>query len=55
MGVLRAMLSMHRSPRRDEDEEYGGSQDDIQGAPRVLTIDQVCSLLLALACFIVFV
>lgn len=55
MEVLRAMLSMHRSPRKDEDgEEYdnAGSQNEIQGSPRVLTIDQVCVLLLLLLfCF----
>ena len=56
--VFRAMLSMHRSPRPDEDgEEAGGSQDEIQGVPRVLTIIQVCLFVCLFVCllFVVFV
>lgn len=42
--VLRSMLSMHLSPLRPEEDELeaGGGADGIEGAPRVLTLQQVC-------------
>lgn len=41
--VLRSMLSMHLNPPQlEEDDEEGDGDDGIEGAPRVLTLDQVC-------------
>lgn len=42
--VLRSMLSMHLSPLQPEEDELeaDGGADGIEGAPRVLTLHQVC-------------